>query len=152
MSYCNRTTPRSGRHSRFRMSTTAATPATISGLRIEFSTWIAGVLNTTEGRRADITLAVYEAMANATEHAYPRDRPGEVLVRARYLRRTRTLRVLVRDRGRWWHHAKPLTGRGHGLSLIRGLCDRAVITSPAAGTTVDLNWTLIPAGVVGQST
>lgn len=151
MSYCNRTTPRSGRQSRFRTSTTSATPATISELRGEFSKWVAGALSTSEDRKADITLAVYEAMANATEHAYPHDLPGEVCIRARYLRRTKTLRVLVRDQGAWWHHPQPLSGRGRGIPLIKALCDRAVITSPSAGTTVDLNWTLAAPDGADQS-
>lgn len=142
MRFCARTTFRIRGQSYFSRRMDAATPALIADVRGEFASWMARTLTTTDGRRADIILAVYEAMANATEHAYPRGDQGEVSIRAHYVSGNRTLRVLIRDRGAWWHKSSPTPGRGYGIGMIRALCDRVVITSPMAGTTVDLNWAL----------
>lgn len=50
--------------------------------------------------RADVLLAIYEAAANATEHAY-RTAPGPVCLHVICDRNRQRLTVLVRDHGRW---------------------------------------------------
>ncbi len=69
-------------------------------LRYALSSWLSRV-GLAEDSRADVLAAVYEALANAVEHAY-RDRAPEVVaVDATYHARQHVLEITVTDRGRW---------------------------------------------------
>lgn len=106
--------------------------------------WLRSTLRTTDGRLADINLVVHEALANSVEHAYDGrvDSSGLICITARYVEKTRSLDVSIRDCGTWLHRAEPISGRGRGLPIIHRLCDQPTFTSTPAGTTVDLHWTL----------
>jgi anti-sigma regulatory factor (Ser/Thr protein kinase) len=54
--------------------TTEATPHNAHQLRVRFQQWLQ-TLGAVPAVVDDITLAVYEALANAAEHAYDRDHP-----------------------------------------------------------------------------
>ncbi|MEU3475907.1 ATP-binding protein [Rhodococcus sp. NPDC006774] len=103
----------------------------------------------TGDRCGDIVLAVYEAVVNAVEHAYrtPHDAPAhqhktiglDVLYRAD----TSSLQVTVADHGRWKLRA-PTGVRGRGLILIRAVADSTHVDTAATGTTVTMQWNLVP--------
>jgi serine/threonine-protein kinase RsbW len=119
-------------------------PATAAGthrFRQQFTWWTNEALATGEQRRSDIVLAVYETVANATEHAYAHCAGGSVHVRAQYRHRTRTLNVTIADRGSW-KHSHPSPHRGRGIKLINALCDTPTAATDPSGTTVSLQWRL----------
>src|SRR3954465_4250212 len=68
-------------------------------LRIALQHWLqsAGV---DASLRDDLTLAVYEALANVVEHAYPSDHPHPVM-RLRARMQHDDLLITVVDQGRW---------------------------------------------------
>lgn len=86
----------------------------------------------------DVVLAVHEAAANATEHAY-RDRPTAdgVVVTCRWV--DGSLSCSVADRGGWRSPGAP-GDRGRGLGLIRTLADEVEVRPSGAGTTVHMSW------------
>jgi len=87
-----------------------------------------------DDRGMALQVAVGEALNNAIEHAYGTT-SGTVHVRATH--DGRVLVVEVADNGRW---RPPRTeGRGHGLSLMRGLVDAVQIDSQPSGTVVRLS-------------
>ena len=102
----------------------------------------------TEGRANDLVLAVSEVAANTLRHTQS---PGTLAI---------------------WHDAEevvceihdegtvtdPLVGRrkpsldasgGHGLWIVRQVCDLVELTSNASGTTVRMHMSLRPPGVTG---
>jgi anti-sigma regulatory factor (Ser/Thr protein kinase) len=102
----------------------------------------------TEGRANDLVLAVSEAAANTLRHTRS---PGTLVI---------------------WHDADevvceihdegtitdPLAGQrkpppyasgGHGLWLVRQVCDLVELTSDASGTTVRMHMALRPPGAAG---
>lgn len=93
----------------------------------------------------DVLLAVYEALANAAEHAYVTS--GSVELGAHYDVVSETLFVVVHDYGRW---QPPSTGtqtemgrhniRGRGIPLMRALSDDTAVAAGPHGTTVALTW------------
>ena len=87
-----------------------------------------------DDRGMALQVAVGEALNNAIEHAYGTT-AGTVHVRAAH--DGKILVVEVADNGRW---RPPRTeGRGHGLSLMRGLVDAVEIDSQPSGTIVRLS-------------
>jgi serine/threonine-protein kinase RsbW len=128
----------------FAVQQAPATARAASDLRHQFSLWARRTVLCSNERLGDICLAVYEALANIVEHAYAgRTVPGTMDVSASYRPTTRTLTVTVTDHGSWQtppsHHPRH---RGHGLPLIRALCDVPTLTSTPDGTTAQLRWTL----------
>lgn len=115
-----------------------ATAESAAVFRQDFSRWV-DTLGASDQRRGDIVLSVYEAVANAAEHAYLGDpRPGTVRVHA-HLDAAGTLEVCVVDTGSW----KPVTPsrfRGRGLPLMTALSDTSTVTTGPSGTTVRLHW------------
>lgn len=101
-------------------------------------------------RRGDIILAVYEAVANAVEHAYrTHAAPGTVAVHARSRTSTGMFEVTVTDTGHWTPRTPP-PERGRGLALMDALSDSCTVCTGPAGTTVILDWQLVsPAGQTG---
>ncbi|HJP79000.1 MAG TPA: SpoIIE family protein phosphatase [Pseudonocardiaceae bacterium] len=88
---------------------------------------------------AAVTLASYEAMANAVEHAYPEGHPGVLSVQVR--RQADQIAVIVSDQGRW----RPGDGtdaRGRGLLLMEGLAKELRLGRTDSGTTVEMRWPL----------
>jgi serine/threonine-protein kinase RsbW len=83
---------------------------------------------------ADIVLATSELVDNATEHAYPADRPGPVTLLAHLSRRH--LFLEISDTGAW---RAPTTGpshRGRGLAMLRAVADTVKVEHSDAGTLV----------------
>ena len=87
-----------------------------------------------------VTLSVYEALANAVEHAYREEGRGPVEVSA--VRIGRTLTLIVTDHGRWRAPDRDHRARGRGLTLIRRLGSYADVAGTATGTTVRMTWQL----------
>jgi anti-sigma regulatory factor (Ser/Thr protein kinase) len=89
----------------------------------------------------DLVLAISEAVSNTVEHAYPRDRGGDVVVEADCVQRSdggRQVVVTVRDSGAW--HAPPAwhENRGRGLPLMRACTESMEIEGGPGGTQVRL--------------
>lgn len=135
-------TRRSPESSGFYVNDPAANPASAHHLRQHFTRWVSATLTTSAQRRADIVLAVYEAVANVIQHAYHGlPQRGVVIVHAAYRPSTRSLRVTVADRGTW-QQSQPSSAGGRGLPLINALCETPTISTGPAGTTVTLQWRL----------
>jgi serine/threonine-protein kinase RsbW len=132
---------RTSGHCGFSLHNLPADASEVDAFRRHFTRWIAEETAATDERRADIVLAVYEAVANAAEHAYPTPTPDATMnITARYRHTARTLDVTVTDHGTW-KQQQPTTG-GRGLLLIRALTDTTDIATGPAGTTVTLQWRL----------
>src|SRR5919109_571169 len=102
------------------------------GMRQVLRRWLRAQ-GATEDETFDITVATQEACANAVEHAYSPGRRTFVL-EATY--RAPTVRVTIRDQGRW--RPPRGTNRGRGLPLMRALMERVEIEHGDAGTIVIL--------------
>ncbi|WP_338856443.1 ATP-binding protein [Gordonia hongkongensis] len=123
----------------FALSVTAS-PESAYRFRQRFAQWLDATVSVDAERRSDIVLAVYEAVANAAEHAYaPDTQSGAIEVRARTTREE-SLEVTVTDTGRWKPGAASSPYRGRGLALISALCDASDVTSGPDGTSVTLSW------------
>lgn len=89
----------------------------------------------------DLTMAVYEALANVVEHAYHPDHPNPVM-RLTARRDQDQLLIIITDHGRW----RPPPGepgyRGRGLAMMRTLTGDVQLHPTAEGTTVRLRATL----------
>jgi anti-sigma regulatory factor (Ser/Thr protein kinase) len=111
-----------------------ATAPELTSMRRAFAAWLA--VDTVMGEPSDdLVLAVYEALTNAADHAYPPGSTGPVRLVAH---RTRdAVRITVSDDGRWRRaHEAPF--RHHGLAMMRGLVAQLHIDAGGAGTTVHL--------------
>jgi serine/threonine-protein kinase RsbW len=127
-----------------------ATPESAYRFRQRFAQWLDATISVDAERRSDIVLAVYEAVANAAEHAYAADaqtagtespgrQPGAIEVRAR-MTHDESLEVTVTDGGRWKSDVSTSPYRGRGLALIEALSDASDVTSGPEGTAVTLSW------------
>ena len=96
-------------------------------------------------RMSDVLLAVYEAMANIVEHAYPTDRPGTFDVRAAHAPGADRLTVTITDHGDWKNEVPdPASCRGRGLLLMRSCSDAADVRTGPDGTRITLQWRCDP--------
>ena len=86
---------------------------------------------------AELTLASYEAMANAVEHAYADGPAGPLSVRIS--RDETSLVVVVADQGRW-RSASEDELRGRGLMLMKGMADEVKVARTESGTTIEMRW------------
>ncbi|SEF38373.1 Serine phosphatase RsbU, regulator of sigma subunit [Amycolatopsis pretoriensis] len=86
----------------------------------------------------DIVLAVYEAMANAVEHAYAGQQPGPLELHG--ARAADGLTVTVVDYGRWKTPDPTDTIRGRGRGLIEVVSDHNATIQREDGTTVVMTW------------
>lgn len=84
----------------------------------------------------DLILAVYEALANAVEHAYPPAHPHPVMRLQAQLNRNHVL-IIVSDYGCWRVPGSP-NYRGRGLPVMRDLVTDVRLDSTPHGTTVRL--------------
>lgn len=116
-----------------------ATAENVAGMRRRFATWLAVDLGPGD-LLDDVVLAVYEALANAAEHAYA-DTPGGGDVRLAAQRTRDAVTVTVSDCGRW-REATGQRFRNHGLKVIRQLIEHVGIASDDGGTVVHLRTTL----------
>ncbi len=93
----------------------------IRGLRRSVDAWLDGVDPAAEDRDA-VELALWEAVANAVDHAYPAGRPGPVRVDAT-LQTDGLLECRVTDGGTWRDPDRGATHRGRGLLMAQRLTD-----------------------------
>ena len=122
-----------------------ATRADASAIRRDFRDWLAPLAD--PDAVDDLTLAVYEALANVVDHAYAAALGGgEMRLWAAVsppLAGGRDLVVTVSDDGSWRRGQEP-GWRGRGLPLMHTLAHASVI-SGATGTTVQLRRRIAPA-------
>jgi serine/threonine-protein kinase RsbW len=116
-----------------------ADPGRLTALRHALSNWAERVGLDLADREA-LTLASYEAMANAVEHAYAGRLQGIIELRA--VSEAGRVVVTVTDYGRWRTPPADVGTRGRGLTLIRGLTPDSAISSSDQGTTVSMSWPL----------
>lgn len=88
-----------------------------------------------------IITAVGEAALNVVEHAY-RSGLGNIVVHGET--QGNTLRITVRDFGRWLPQVE--RGRGRGTQIMKGFSDEMRTTTSSTGTIVELTWTLSEPG------
>ncbi|HEY9416394.1 MAG TPA: ATP-binding protein [Pseudonocardia sp.] len=111
----------------------------LTQLRADLACWLATLIPPwADIQREDIVLATYEALANATEHAYHDRTPGQVTLEAD--RTDNELTITVRDNGGWRIPTNRDPHRGRGLHMIRLLADRNTITNNPHGTEVTMTW------------
>ena len=113
--------------------TTSATVYNATALRRAFRRWVQALVEDDDAN--DLTLAVYEALANAAEHAYPAQRePGSMRLHATAV--DRQITVTITDNGTWRPPAVPTGRRGRGLPLMHKLTNEARVEPNRQGTTV----------------
>lgn len=120
-----------------------ADPETATRLRQRLASWLKDEVPEAHDHVDAIALAVYEALANAVEHAYLHHiEPGTMNLRATYHRYDYLLTVTVQDHGQWQEaKASSSSGlRGRGIPLMQALSDHPRINPTAFGTTVILEW------------
>ena len=125
----------------------AATAQDAVRLRHEFTTWLA--LDVPDDPLDDVVLAVYEAIANATEHAYADHPDGAGRVRVAAHRSPEYIAITIADQGSW----RPETGdglRGRGLPVMRMLVQDVHIRRGTGGTVVHLRAVAPVPGVADQ--
>ncbi|WP_018684901.1 ATP-binding protein [Actinokineospora enzanensis] len=121
-----------------------ARPDTLGVIRSALRSWLSelGI----DARAADeVLLGVDEAVTNCVEHAYRSAAPGPVVVTATLVD-ARTVRVTVRDHGRWLPPTPtPALGgvplRGRGLDILRALSAHVHLDPGPDGTTVTADFT-----------
>ncbi len=118
--------------------TVTAEPRALGEVREAVRAWLADA-EVDPAAREDVVLACGEAVANSVEHAYAGRPPGPAEVELS-LAEDRTLRVRVRDEGRWRPPSEDPPGlRGRGLFLMRNLMDRVEVNHDAGGTEVRMS-------------
>ena len=128
----------------------AATERDAARVRRVFHRWIADLAD--PDTAADLTLAVYETLANVVDHAYsahdtaPRDRSMSLWAAVSApLPTGRALVVTVSDDGVWRDPQDP-GFRGRGLPLVHSLTAATVFVTPR-GTTVQMCRRVAPEGL-----
>jgi len=87
----------------------------------------------------DLELAVYEALSNVLDHAYPARGGGVFDLHA--VQDSDAVTVTVTDHGHWRPPANPAsTLRGRGLSLIKKLATDFELRLRPTGTVVWMRW------------
>jgi anti-sigma regulatory factor (Ser/Thr protein kinase) len=115
--------------------TVLATVQNATALRRTFRRWVDSLL--ADDAVEDLTLAVYEALANAAEHAFTEHRaPGSIWLRATVA--DGQITVTITDNGSWRHPTDSGGYRGRGLPLIHQLTSEAHVVPSPYGTTVCL--------------
>jgi serine/threonine-protein kinase RsbW len=115
--------------------TVPATAYNATALRGTFRRWVDSVL--ADDAADDLTLAVYEAVANAAEHAFTaHSTPGSIWLHA--IVADGQITITVTDNGTWQRPTNSGDYRGRGLSLIHRLTSEAHVEPSPYGTTVYL--------------
>lgn len=104
-------------------------------LRGRFQQWLV-TLGAPAALVDDLTLAVYEALANVVEHAYHPHHPHPVMHLQARLDHGQLL-ITITDHGRWRPPGEP-GYRGRGLAMMRSLASEVHLVATAHGTTVQL--------------
>jgi serine/threonine-protein kinase RsbW len=112
----------------------------VGAVRVAVLRWARAVCRSRE-LVEDIGLAVYEALANVIDHAYPASAPHPVFdLHAEY--DADMLTVVVADHGHWKprHDGTGPGWRGRGLLLIEKLAAEFELCPNASGTLVRMRW------------
>ncbi len=133
---------------RFAFNEFTADPYAAGHVRNEFAAWLRRRVALDETRFSDVVLAVNEALANAAEFAYLKNRGiGTIDVEAVQNSVDATLTVTITDQG-CWREPDPTTRgrtRGRGIPLMRALADELTIDTSKLGTTVCLRFDKVDA-------
>jgi anti-sigma regulatory factor (Ser/Thr protein kinase) len=105
-------------------------------LRVRVRQWLCD-LDAPRDLIDDLTMAVYEALANVVEHAYHPDHPDPVM-RLQAQRDYDQLLITITDYGRWRPPPEEPGYRGRGLAMMRSLTGDVQLHHTAEGTTVRL--------------
>jgi anti-sigma regulatory factor (Ser/Thr protein kinase) len=115
--------------------TVPATAQNATALRRSFRRWVGALVD--DDTAGDLTLAVYEALANAAEHAFvTRSTPGSIWLHATVT--DGQVAIIVTDNGTWRLPDNSAGYRGRGLPLIHQLTTQAHVELDPRGTTVRL--------------
>jgi anti-anti-sigma factor len=106
----------------------------LTAIRRTVRTW-ADAAGLTDDLVNDLQLALGEAAANAIEHAYPPDAPGEFIVELAR-QDTGAIQVAVQDFGAWRDEPPDNHHRGRGLRLINSLTTDVKLFPSATGTEI----------------
>lgn len=134
---------RAGRVANLDCTAVPAKPERLPELRHALAEWAARIGMAAEQNEA-LTLATYEALANAAAHAYPEGVEGVVDVHAVHRPESARVEVTVTDYGSWRPPDESGMLGGRGLVLVRSLAENAEVTTDASGTTVRMAWSLAP--------
>jgi len=115
--------------------TVPATAHNATGLRGAFRRWVDCLID--DDVADDLTLAVYEALANAAEHAFTAH-PAPGLIWLHALITEGQITITVTDNGSWRRPTDSNGYRGRGLPLIHQLTTEACVTPSPYGTVVRL--------------
>jgi anti-sigma regulatory factor (Ser/Thr protein kinase) len=121
--------------------TVPATAQNATALRRTFHRWAETSVD--HDTANDLTLAVYEALINAAEHAFTTQKaPGSIWLHATVA--DDQVLITITDNG-IWRSPENLPGyRGRGLALIHQLTTQAHLQLDPQGTTVRLRHQLTP--------
>ncbi|MGB8229894.1 MAG: ATP-binding protein [Pseudonocardiaceae bacterium] len=114
--------------------TAEARPHNVRPLRVRFQQWL-GTLGVSTTAVEDLALAVYEALANAAEHAYHPGHPNPIMRLQAQLDHDQLL-ITITDHG-CWRTPHEAGYRGRGLAMMRSFAE-VHLRSTAQGTTVHL--------------
>ncbi|MEU4777402.1 SpoIIE family protein phosphatase [Micromonospora sp. NPDC023633] len=106
-------------------------------MRRQMSDWLTRI-GASGPDTSDLVHAAGEAATNAIDHAYPSGTTGTFTVHGT-LDDQGVVHVTCTDQGRWRPPVPDPGGRGRGLTMIRGLVDRAEVRHTEAGTTVSMH-------------
>jgi anti-sigma regulatory factor (Ser/Thr protein kinase) len=121
--------------------TAAATAYNATVLRRAFHRWIATFVR--DDAAEDLTVAVYETLANAAEHAFTaQSTPGSVWLHATV--GDDQIVITITHDGTWCFCNRSPDYRGRGLPLIHRLTTAAHVELGPHGTTVRLRYELSP--------
>ena len=112
-----------------------ATPEGARGLRLSVQEWLCTV-GADAALVDDLVLAVYEALANVVEHAYPPGHPHPLMRLQAQLNQDQAL-ITISDYGCWRDPDGP-GHRGRGLAIMRSLVTEVQLNPTSHGTTVRL--------------
>lgn len=113
-----------------------ATPVEARQLRARFQHWLQ-TLGAPAALVDDLALAVYEALANVVEHAYPPDHPHPMM-RLHAEAKHHQVLITISDHGRWRTPLPEPGYRGRGLTMMRSLSTELHLHPTPEGTTVQL--------------
>lgn len=114
---------------------TEANPRNARQLRLRFQEWLRAH-HAPVTLIEDLSLAVYEALANAAEHAYPAQHPNPMM-RLQARLDDGQLLITITDHGRW-RTPDASSYRGRGLTVMRYLTTEIRLRPTAYGTTVHM--------------
>ena len=111
-----------------------ATVASVSAARRSVRRFAGGLNVDLDG----LTLAVSEAVANVVTHAYEEGATGVIELSA--VATPSEVAVVVRDRGGGIEAARPSTGAGFGIEIIRRLAQHVAIEDSTSGVALTMRF------------